>query len=74
MTLQELQKQALQLSIGNRWRLVQSLLGSIKQETLLFGSPNLNMNLVTGLVPWTQGLIGTIWLSPEELTKSYIAK
>jgi len=34
MTLQELQNQALQLSIGDRWRLVELLLGSIQQETL----------------------------------------
>ncbi len=30
MTLQELQKQALQLPISDRWRLVQSLLTSIQ--------------------------------------------
>ena len=33
MTLQELQQQALQLPISDRWRLVQSLLTSIEQET-----------------------------------------
>ena len=33
MTLQELQKQALQLSTGDRWQLVQALLESLKQET-----------------------------------------
>jgi hypothetical protein len=32
MTLQELQKQALQLSTGDRWQLVQALLESLKQE------------------------------------------
>jgi hypothetical protein len=32
MTLQELQKQALQLPIDKRWQLVQSLLESLKQE------------------------------------------
>ncbi len=35
MKLQELQKQALQLPISDRWRLIQSLLSSIQQETLL---------------------------------------
>jgi hypothetical protein len=35
MTLQELQNQALQLPLGDRWRLVQSLLSSIQQETLV---------------------------------------
>ena len=33
MTPQELQQQALQLPISDRWRLVQSLLTSIQQET-----------------------------------------
>jgi hypothetical protein len=33
MTLQELQKQALQLPIGDRWQLVQTLLESLKRET-----------------------------------------
>jgi hypothetical protein len=32
MTLQELQKQALQLSTGDRWQLVKTLLESLKQE------------------------------------------
>lgn len=33
MTLQDLQKQALQLSNSDRWELVQVLLESLKQET-----------------------------------------
>lgn len=33
MTLQEIQNQALQLPIGDRWQLVQVLLDSLKQET-----------------------------------------
>ncbi len=33
MTLQELQKQALQLPISDRWQLVQTLLESLQQET-----------------------------------------
>jgi hypothetical protein len=33
MTLPELQKQALQLPIDQRWQLVQTLLESLKQET-----------------------------------------
>ncbi len=32
MTLQEIQNQALQLPIGDRWQLVQVLLDSLKQE------------------------------------------
>ncbi|MBD2183912.1 hypothetical protein H6S82_17780 [Planktothrix sp. FACHB-1355] len=33
MTLQEVQKQALQLPTGDRWQLVQILLESLKRET-----------------------------------------
>jgi hypothetical protein len=33
MTLQELQKQLLQLSTSDRWQLVQTLLESLKRET-----------------------------------------
>ncbi|KYC42339.1 hypothetical protein WA1_20425 [Scytonema hofmannii PCC 7110] len=33
MTLQELQKQALQLSISERWQLMQTLMESLQQET-----------------------------------------
>ncbi|MBW4583006.1 MAG: hypothetical protein KME42_25850 [Tildeniella nuda ZEHNDER 1965/U140] len=35
MTLQEIQNQALQLSTGDRWQLVQALLVSLKQEATL---------------------------------------
>jgi hypothetical protein len=33
MTLQELQKQALQMSTSDRWQLVQALLESLQQDT-----------------------------------------
>lgn len=72
MTLQELQNQALRLPIGDRWRLVQSLLSSIQQETLSFSSPSSNMNLLTGLDPWTRSLIGVIQLGAEEPIESYV--
>jgi hypothetical protein len=72
MTLQELQNKALQLPIGDRWRLVQLLLSSIQQETLSFNPPNPSENLLTGLDPWTQSLIGVIQLSAEESTESYV--
>jgi hypothetical protein len=49
MTLQEMQNQAMQLSIGDRRRLVQTLLDSIQQETLLVNPPQPNMNLVPNL-------------------------
>ena len=38
MTLQELQKQVLQLPMNDRWQLVQTVLESIQQETI---SPHL---------------------------------
>ncbi|GCL42612.1 hypothetical protein H6F39_07675 [Anabaena sp. FACHB-1250] len=34
MTLQELQKQVLQLPMSDRWQLVQTILESIQQETI----------------------------------------
>ncbi len=72
MTLQELQKQALQLPINERWRLVQSVLTSIQQETLLSTSQNLTTKPLTDLDPWTQSLIGTVQLGAESSTESYV--
>jgi hydrogenase maturation factor len=72
MTLQELQNQALHLSIGDRWRLVQSLLSSIEQETLVLNPPTTNVNSLAGLDPWTQSLIGVVQLGVEEPTESYV--
>ncbi|MGB7440621.1 MAG: hypothetical protein WA919_06105 [Coleofasciculaceae cyanobacterium] len=72
MTLQELQKQALQLPISDRWRLVQSVLISIQQETLLSISPSPTVKPLTNLDPWTQSLIGAIQLEAENPTESYV--
>jgi hypothetical protein len=72
MTLQDIQNQALQLPIGERWRLVQSLLRSIQQETLAFSLPLSNTSSLTGLDPWTQSLIGVIKLGIEDPTESYV--
>ena len=72
MTLQELQKQALQLAISDRWRLVQSVLTSIQQETLLSISPKSRMQPLIDLDPWTQSLIGVIQLESEDSTESYV--
>ncbi|MBW4536792.1 MAG: hypothetical protein KME09_22940 [Pleurocapsa minor HA4230-MV1] len=71
MTLQEIQNQALQLSVGDRWRLVQSLLSSIQQETLVLSHPTTDVNPLAGLNPWTQSLIGVVQLGTEEPTESY---
>jgi hypothetical protein len=72
MTLQEIQNQALQLPIGDRWRLLQSLLSSIQHETLVFSSPTTDVNSLVGLNPWTQSLIGVIQPGIEEPTESYV--
>lgn len=72
MTLQEIQNQALQLPIGDRWRLVQSLLSSIQQETLILSPPETNVNSFAELNPWTQSLIGVVQLGTEEPTESYV--
>lgn len=72
MTLQELQKQALQLPISDRWRLVQSVLTSIQQETLSSISPSPIVKPLNDLDPWTQSLIGIIQLGAENPTESYV--
>jgi hypothetical protein len=72
MTLQELQKQALQLPISDRWRLVQSVLTSIEKETLSSISPNSTIQPLTNLHPWTQNLIGSIQLDTDYSTESYV--
>jgi len=72
MTLQEIQNQALQLPVGDRWRLVQSLLSSIQQETLVLSPPTITVNSFAELNPWTQSLIGVVQLGTEETTESYV--
>lgn len=72
MTLQELQKQALQLPISDRWRLVQSVLTSIQQETLSSIPPSPIVKPLNDLDPWTQSLIGIIQLGAENPTESYV--
>lgn len=42
MTLQELQKQALQLPTSDRWQLVQTLLESLKRDSLTSKRGNLS--------------------------------
>ena len=74
MTLQELQKQIFQLPISDRWRLVQSVLTSIQQETLSSIPPNPNVKPLTDtdIDPWTQSLIGAIQLGGENPTELYV--
>lgn len=72
MTLQEIQNQALQLPVGDRWRLIQSLLSSIQQETLILNPPKTTINSFAELNPWTQSLIGVVQLDTEEPADSYV--
>jgi hypothetical protein len=72
MTLQELQNQALQLSIHDRWLLVQSVLASIQQETLSPASPTSSKKSIPNLDPWTQSLLGVVELSAEDSSESYV--
>lgn len=72
MTLQKLQNQALQLPLGDRWRLVQSLLSSIQQETLVLSPLKTNVNSSAELNSWTQSLIGVVQLGIGEPTESYV--
>lgn len=72
MSLQELQDRALQLPVSDRWRLVQSLLSSIQQETLSSIASNPTINSFADLDPWTQSLIGVISLGAVEPTESYV--
>ena len=73
MKLQELQLQVLQLPISDRWRLVQSLLTSIEQETQ--GStvtvPKAK-TIAEDLDPWTQSLIGVIQIDDKNHQESYV--
>jgi|GEM_PF-410626 len=74
MTLRELQNQALQLSLHERWYLVQSVLASIQQETEVDYFPSSHLKAFTkiALDPLTQSLIGVISLNDNDITESYI--
>ena len=73
MTLEELQKQVLQLPINDHWRLVQSVLNSIEQETQASNSPLPKVeSIAEDLDPWTQSLIGVIQINEENSQESYV--
>ena len=72
MTLQELQQQALQLSIGNRWRLVESLLFSIERETQTSNSSSQIESIPKDIDPWTQSLRRVIAVDNENSQNSYV--
>ncbi|MEH2444548.1 MAG: hypothetical protein V7K18_01820 [Nostoc sp.] len=72
MTLPELQKQILQLSIKERWHLVQFVLASIQQETLSSIPGTSTLESLTNLDSWTQSLIGVIPLGEENPTENSV--
>jgi hypothetical protein len=79
MTPQDLQKQAMQLSIAERWQLVQTLLASIQQETEPATTPADEPSPATEsstenvhLHPWTQSLVGILPTALEEPQACYI--
>jgi hypothetical protein len=65
MTLQELQKQALQLPIDKRWQLVQTLIDSLKQETYS-GKKQGNLSRLRGIAK------SAVVSSNEDSTRDYI--
>jgi hypothetical protein len=65
MTLPELQKQALQLPIGDRWKLVQTLLESLQWETHSVVKKG-NLSRLRGIAKSTNKL------SDEGITENYI--
>ncbi|MGB5634149.1 MAG: hypothetical protein WBM44_10525 [Waterburya sp.] len=70
MTLQELQKQALQLSSGDRWQLVQVLLESLKQEA----HPQLKRGNLSRLRGIAKILTATKEVDPKEDYVTYLTE
>ncbi|MEC4804400.1 MAG: hypothetical protein SAJ12_12880 [Jaaginema sp. PMC 1079.18] len=69
---QETGEYLIQVLDGDRWRLVQLLLSSIQQETLVPNPPTTTVNSLAELNPWTQSLIGVVQLVIEEPTECYV--
>ncbi|MCF4968931.1 hypothetical protein [Nostoc sp. CMAA1605] len=64
MTLQELQKQVLQLPISDRWQLVQTILDSLQQET--------SSELKKGNLSRLRGIAKSTEASGEDVEGDYI--
>lgn len=60
MNLQELEQNALQLPLRDRWILVQSLLNSLETETLNLANSKTVEESLAELDPWTKSLIGIV--------------
>lgn len=72
MNLQELEQNALQLPLRDRWILVQSLLNSLETETLNLANSQTVEESLAELDPWTKSLIGIVNLDSLESTESYV--
>ncbi len=68
-TVQEIERQALALSLPERWRLVRSLLSSIQQESMPLERSSENLGTVADLDPWTQSLVGGVQLDGKKTTE-----
>lgn len=64
MTLQELQKQVLQLPISDRWQLVQTILDSLQRET--------SSELKKGNLSRLRGIAKSTETSGEDMESDYI--
>ncbi len=72
MTVQELERQVLALSLSERWRLVRSLLRSIQQESMPLEPPSPSLEALADLDPWTRSLVGVVQLDGEDPTEVYV--
>jgi len=70
MTLKDIQTQALNLPIQQKWQLVQTLLNAIQQETQT-SPPMAEETAFEHLHPWTKSLIGVIQ-HDEDVQEQYI--
>jgi hypothetical protein len=70
MTLQELQKQMLQLSTSDRWQLVQALLESLRQET----QPKLKRGNLSRLRGIAKSLTTQVEVDAQEDYISYLTE
>ncbi|GBO53129.1 hypothetical protein APA_1037 [Pseudanabaena sp. lw0831] len=70
MTSQELQKQALQLPISDRWHLVQTLLESLKRES----QPSVKRGNLSSLKGIAKSSAGMNELEAKEDYVNYLAK
>lgn len=70
MTLQDIEKQALQLSNTHKWALVKTLLNDLQQQTDQHidetSSSLLSPEIANKLSPWVKKLMGIVQLEEDE--------